>query len=802
MAQSWDALNKAAGAVQTKTPAPNVPPTKSWDALNASAANPVNAKGFPVAGHVMNPNNPTNQLDTPVQPSGFGQILKDTFNPKNLIMAAKKVGNTLYDSAGQIIAPGITHDELRNPQILKDTVTGIPLAIYKVGKQIITHPIDTSADAITSAAKGISETITNGIINVAVPKADRQATKDQVQQTLDKYLRVDTTDPVRQAISQGYEQAGKSAPFIAAGGIAGEAAGMAGFAGANAAGASLKTASSVITGSEFAGNTAGFLAAGQTQVPLEATVKQRTDQLMNDLIGLGLFTAGSLLFKSVKAQATDAVRASLLSKDTSGQPPGPGGSGPDGGFPKSSPIPPDVQEQMKQAAGFETKPVPGTPGFTTKEVPGTPKIAVPEELKPIVTEAKNYGIDVLRSNLETINTKIDKISQSLEDNPKATLKTLGYNNNDISNPQKIAAVVDYTKGRLAEIKDKAAQIKDITTKPLFTPDQIAAEKAPVTDTKISDQAYKETAQNGGVTISLEGNKPAEGYAYSPYKNVETVIPKETFTEQHVADFITKNTELLNQPGNHLGIWEDSGKIYLDVLKVGPATPETITAAEKAGQQGVFDLKKFETIKTKLYDQKANSPDLNPGQKPAADTSRVSPGNKEIPSQKASGIARSIEAKAIEAKLTKGFSNVAGYEPLTFKEQAAKSADLINSGIDNARAVVRGEKPLPEGLRGTALIAGMEEYLKTHPNADMAEELANSPHVTGNSVAAQELGLSRMREQDSATAKLAQIKKAKIESMGGDKVVASAKKALISEVKKVALTKEELSWDKFLESIKC
>lgn len=172
------------------------------------------------------------------------------------------------------------------------------------------------------------------------------------------------------------------------------------------------------------------------------------------------------------------------------------------------------------------------------------------------------------------------------------------------------------------------------------------------------------------------------------------------------------------------------------------------------------------------------------------------------SKNPSKIGKSIEAKAIEAGLTKGFPETAGYDATTFKEQAEKAAELFDSGIDNARAVIRGDQPLPEGLKGEAVIAAAEEYLIQHPNAEMAEELANSPLVTANSESAQGLSLSRMRQPDSATAKLQKLKQDKIDAAGGTKEVAKARAKAKAATSKVLLPKEELSWDSFIDGITC
>lgn len=172
----------------------------------------------------------------------------------------------------------------------------------------------------------------------------------------------------------------------------------------------------------------------------------------------------------------------------------------------------------------------------------------------------------------------------------------------------------------------------------------------------------------------------------------------------------------------------------------------------------------------------------------------------------SKIAQSINAKAVEDKLTKGFENLAGYDKINIKDQAQKATKLIGSDLEKSRSIIRGEEPLPDGLKGTALITAMEEHLKNNPDADIAQELANSPLVSATSEAAQELRLAAERTPDSATSKLSELKKSLVDSKGGEEKVSKAKKDIVKQAKaemnKINLSKEELSWDKFLGDIEC
>lgn len=170
----------------------------------------------------------------------------------------------------------------------------------------------------------------------------------------------------------------------------------------------------------------------------------------------------------------------------------------------------------------------------------------------------------------------------------------------------------------------------------------------------------------------------------------------------------------------------------------------------------------------------------------------------------SKIGKSIEAKAVEGKLTASFKDTAGYDQITIKDQAKRATDLIRDDIDKARAIVRGEEPLPDGLRGTALITAMEEHIKAARDGDLAYELANSPLVSMTSAAAQEMRLAAERSPDSAAAKLQEIRDALVRRAGGEKKVAPKKRIILDRLKadtaKVNLSKEDLFWNKFLDSI--
>lgn len=171
----------------------------------------------------------------------------------------------------------------------------------------------------------------------------------------------------------------------------------------------------------------------------------------------------------------------------------------------------------------------------------------------------------------------------------------------------------------------------------------------------------------------------------------------------------------------------------------------------------------------------------------------------------SKIAKSIERKSIEQELTKGFENLAGYDKITIKEQAAMAAKVMKD-LGLARRIIRGEEPLPKGLRGTALITAAEARIKATGDAKLAYELANSPLVSRTSLAAQELRLAAERVPDSLTIRMRELKslrEAAVEKRTGKSVNESVKME-VGKIKKATekTAPKKQDWSSFIKSIEC
>lgn len=177
-----------------------------------------------------------------------------------------------------------------------------------------------------------------------------------------------------------------------------------------------------------------------------------------------------------------------------------------------------------------------------------------------------------------------------------------------------------------------------------------------------------------------------------------------------------------------------------------------------------------------------------------------------PSQKTSGVALSIEQNTIEKGLTKDLGGLAGYDPITIKEQSRLVAELMKSNLEDAKKMIKGEMNLPDNLRGAALIKGMEDYAISKGDISLLKDLADSPLVSETSRHAQELRLLAERNPESPVSIMKAVKDAReraVETKTGKKV-SQQKKEIINEIKtemkKNKPTRQ--SWESFIENIKC
>ena len=106
----------------------------------------------------------------------------------------------------------------------------------------------------------------------------------------------------------------------------------------------------------------------------------------------------------------------------------------------------------------------------------------------------------------------------------------------------------------------------------------------------------EILSEGGVTYSLRyGKVSKKGYAASPYKARELVIPVKEFGDNDVRNFTLDNGDLLSLHDHALGAWVEDGQVYLDVVQVVTSKAKATAICRANEQKAFFDLENSHTI---------------------------------------------------------------------------------------------------------------------------------------------------------------------------------------------------------------
>ncbi len=406
----------------------------------------------------------------------------------------------------------------------------------------------------------------------------------------------------------------------------------------------------------------------------------------------------------------------------------------------------------------------------------------------------------------------------------------------------ISSVVNETnapKTFVKDIIDRTYSQMDTVTKSIKFDNVVEQAKADpeikktIEEIKIAEPTPKATTEQKAVVEPGAEKATSEATLadeVKKYKSAEEFInniskPTRPIREAKVGELVTIQSDTYGETSPtqyNSGIPHDGEIVKINPKSVSIKSGDTVYKFPATAKVSALDLKEFkgkskqELInfynqnKAEIIGAEEEIEEVEPAPEEISKLFQNKEVNKPTPpvtgEGKVSKIAGSIETKSIEQGLTKGYGHLAEYTPIVIKEQAQKASDLINSNIDEARKVVRGEKPLPEGLKGTALITAMEEHIKKTANGELASELASSPLVSGTSAAAQELRLAAERDPESPVKAIEDINKILNETIKKrypGKILNKAKESLISKIKsEIKNANTAYSWKAFIESIRC
>lgn len=315
-----------------------------------------------------------------------------------------------------------------------------------------------------------------------------------------------------------------------------------------------------------------------------------------------------------------------------------------------------------------------------------------------------------------------------------------------------------------------------------------------TETPVGKQVsdiYKNTDKGAAVSMDLENAQAGSRV----FNDGEVTGIKSTFPEWLPEE--TRTTPIVNRVLKHL----DEGTVPKEsatrVHAAYKAAVEKITGkplSEFKPKQMVSEADSLAaSAPTKTADELAPKP-VNP------ETAKVS--------KAASDINKSLVAKGFEALPE---DEVAKFSSIKKKETLDNVANYIENDLEAAKKAAAGKIDVPNDVNSQVLFNAIAKHAEDVNDYQLLADLAKSPIARARSEAAQTLGASGFnKESNNAVDVIQRVTKAKekaaIKKAGGEKQYKyarkNAKNALKKSMKDSNLTKEEKSWSKFLDNIKC
>jgi len=174
--------------------------------------------------------------------------------------------------------------------------------------------------------------------------------------------------------------------------------------------------------------------------------------------------------------------------------------------------------------------------------------------------------------------------------------------------------------------------------------------------------------------------------------------------------------------------------------------------------------------------------------------------------KTRGLARGVEQKAIEKKLTESFGDLPEYKTVSMKDQAKKASDLLTENPSKAKRVAMGEELPPEGILPESVFVAVEDSAIAAGDAVTLRALATQSNLTSEAtVMGQRIRTLAERNPESPVTAIADIAKARQKSVKGmvkdtGKEIETVSKQIGESIKKTLPKRGD--WVKFIESIRC
>jgi hypothetical protein len=177
--------------------------------------------------------------------------------------------------------------------------------------------------------------------------------------------------------------------------------------------------------------------------------------------------------------------------------------------------------------------------------------------------------------------------------------------------------------------------------------------------------------------------------------------------------------------------------------------------------------------------------------------------------KTSALAQGVQEKAVEAKLTRGFSDLPEYKTVSMKDQASKAVDLLTNNYDQAKRIAMGQEAPPDGVLPESVFVAVENKAIQDNDVSTLRDLATQSSLTTEATTmGQRIRTLAERDDASPTEAIKGIQtareKAATEKLGKGGNLETEKGKIADDIKgeiKKAAPKIQ-DWKSFVDSIKC
>ena len=107
---------------------------------------------------------------------------------------------------------------------------------------------------------------------------------------------------------------------------------------------------------------------------------------------------------------------------------------------------------------------------------------------------------------------------------------------------------------------------------------------------ISNPIFKQTIENQGCSMNLDGLSPVNGYMVG-ISGHEKKVNISDFNAGHIDSFIRANLSLLHSRYYFIGTWIDNDMVYIDISINYTYKCEALEVAKKSGQICIWDVEK-------------------------------------------------------------------------------------------------------------------------------------------------------------------------------------------------------------------